>query len=74
MDKIMLKLSQQEVAVLLLLVKLGMDFYTGNPAGDALEALRSVPNRVIDGVIAKASRAGTAALKGSDGNGRTLSH
>lgn len=67
-----LELNQREVAALLLLVKLGMDFYTGNPAGDALEALRSVPNRVIDGVIAKVSRAGTAALQAESGNGRTV--
>lgn len=72
MEKIALEFSDQELAALLLLLKLGMDFYTGNPAGEALEALRSVPNRVIDGVIAKASRAGTAALKGSDANGRTV--
>lgn len=71
MEKITLELSEQEAGALLLLLKLGMDFYTGNPAGDALEALRGVPNRVIDGVIAKASRAGTAALKGG-GNGRTV--
>ena len=67
-----LELNQWEVAALLVLVKLGMDFYTGNPAGDALEALRSVPNRVIDGVIAKVSRAGTAALNAESTNGRTV--
>lgn len=72
MEKITLELSQQELAALLLLLKLGMDFYTGNPAGDALEALRSVPNRVIDGVIAKVGRAGTMALKAEGTNGRTL--
>lgn len=72
MEKVTLELSQQEVAALLLLVKLGMDFYTGNPAGDALEALRGVPNRVVDGVIAKVSRAGTAALNAESTNGRTL--
>lgn len=67
-----IELKEEEVGVLLLLVKLGMDFYTGNPAGDALDTLRSVPNRVVDGVIAKVSRAGTAALKGA-GNGSTVS-
>lgn len=72
MDKVTLELSEQEVGALLLLVKLGMDFYTGNPAGEALEALRSVPNRVVDGVIAKLGRAGTAALKAESTNGRTL--
>lgn len=66
-----IELKEEEVGVLLLLVKLGMDFYTGNPAGDALEALRGVPNRVVDGVIAKVGRAGTAALK-EGGNGRAL--
>ena len=72
MEKITLEFSEEEVGALLLLLKLGMDFYTGNPAGEALEALRCVPNRIVDGVIAKASRAGTAALKGA-GNGRTVS-
>lgn len=67
-----LELNQREVATLLLLVKLGMDFYTGNPAGDALEALRTVPNPVVDRVIAKVSRAGTAALRAESRNGRTL--
>lgn len=72
MAKIMLEFSEAEVGALLLLLKLGMDFYTGNPAGDALEALRSVPNRVIDGMIAKVSRAGSAAARAESANGRTV--
>ena len=65
MTDVVLELDHREVAALLLLLKLGMDAYTVSPTDyAALEALSRTPNPVIDSVIAKVSRAGTAATKG----------
>ena len=52
-----LDLTEQEVAALLLLLKLGMDCYTLAPADDeVMEALVRIPDAVLDGVIIKFSK------------------
>ena len=53
-----LDLTEQEVAALLLLLKLGMDCYTLDPADDeVMEALVRIPDAVLDRVIIKMSKA-----------------
>lgn len=56
-----LELTEQEVAALLLLLKLGMDCYTLAPADDAaMEALVRIPDAVLDRLVIKASKLGAA--------------
>lgn len=52
-------LDYREGLALVLLLKIGMDTYTGADRGtaDALEGLRGIPDGVIDRMIAKVSLA-----------------
>lgn len=60
-----IEFTEQEIGALLLLVKLGMDYYEGNEDSDGtLAALGRVPNPVLGRVVAKLSRAGTQASRG----------
>lgn len=53
-----LELNDREMMALLLLLKLGMDTYTGEPVDDAVEGLAQMSNAVLDRLIAKVSLAG----------------
>lgn len=56
-----LELTEQEVAALLLLLKLGMDCYTLAPADDAvMEALARIPDAVLDRIVVKVAKLGAA--------------
>lgn len=65
-----IEFTEEEVSALLLLLKLGMDYYMGDDGDDAVDSvevvdsLRFIPNRVLDRVIAKVSHAGGRAAKG----------
>lgn len=62
---ITLELSDREGAAMLLLLKLGMDVYEETDASaEVLELLRNIPNSVLDGLLAKVSRAGTEQARG----------
>lgn len=60
-----IEFTDHEMMALLLLLKVGMDNYTGSdpglPSPDVMTALMRVPNRVIDRLIAKVSFAGDRA-------------
>lgn len=60
-----LQLTQAEAMALLLLLKIGMDHYTGEPVdGEAIDGLHTVPYAALDSIIAKVSLAGAHAVRG----------
>lgn len=60
-----LELTQSEAAAMLVLLKLGMDTYEGDPIDDsALEVLRHFPDPVLNHLIGKVSVAAGRAERG----------
>lgn len=58
-----LELTDHEVMALLLLLKLGMDLYTGNDTDAGIDGLHGVPYHAIESIIEKVSAAGEQAAE-----------
>lgn len=65
-----LELTDAEAMALMLLLKLGMDHYTGEPVSEeTIDGLHTVPYSAIDSIIQKVSDAGEQAASAAvEGN------